>query len=176
MPDPIHEEALAQPLPGTILTVEREFDAPRKSVWMSWTDPEQVKLWWAPEGFTTSACRISLRIGGAFFVCMRSPDGRDFCNIAFYREIVAPERISASMSFADLQGNVVPATTYGMSSDFPQEMLLTVTFEEAGGKTKMTLTHVGIPPGDEMENAREGWNQSFDKLAAALAADKAGRG
>jgi len=175
MSDPAHEEALAPPAPGTILTMEREFDAPRKTVWMAWTDPEQVKLWWAPEGFTTPICRISLRIGGSFFVCMRSPDGRDFCNIAFYREIVAPERISCVMSFADLQGNVVPATTYGMSPDFPREQLLTVTFAESDGKTKMILSHAGIPPGDEMENAREGWSQSFDKLAAALAAQQAGR-
>ena len=175
MPDPLHEEALAPPSPDSILTIEREFAAPRKTVWMAWTDPEQVKLWWAPEGFTTPVCRISLRIGGSFFVCMRSPQGQDFCNIAFYREIIAPERISATISFADLQGNAVPAATYGMSPDFPLEMLMTVTFDEAGGKTKMTLTYAGVPPGKEMDNAREGWNQSFDKLAAALAAEQAGR-
>jgi len=159
-------------LPGSILTVEREFDAPRESVWMAWTDPEQVKLWWAPEGFTTPICRISLRVGGNFFVCMRSPDGRDFCNTSFFREIAVPERLVATMSFADVQGNVVPATSYGMSSDYPREMLLTVTFQESGGKTKLGLTHAGIPMGEEMDNAREGWNQSLDKLATVLAGMK----
>lgn len=172
MPDPLHEEALAAPPPGSILTIEREFDAPREAVWTAWTDPEQVMLWWAPEGFTTPVCRISLRVGGTFFVCMRSPDGRDYCNISFYREIAAPERLVATMSFADLKGNVVPAATYGMSPDFPLEMLLTVAFAESGGKTKMTLTHAGIPPGQEMDNALEGWNQSLDKLAKLLAAAK----
>ena len=39
---------------------------------------------------------------------------------------------------------MVPATQYGMSADFPLEMLVTVTFEEIGGKTKLTLSHIGI--------------------------------
>lgn len=170
--DPIHDEALTTPRPGSILTIERDLAAPRQKVWMAWTDPEQVKVWWAPEGFTTPVCRISLRVGGNFFVCMRSPDGQDFCNTSFYREIEAPERLVATMSFADVKGDVVPASTYGMSPDFPSEMLLTVTLAESGGKTKLTLTHAGIPEGQEMENARDGWNQSLDKLAALLAASK----
>jgi uncharacterized protein YndB with AHSA1/START domain len=43
-----------------------------------------------------------------------------------YREIIPQERIVFSDSFADEKGNVVPATQYGMSADFPLEMLVTV--------------------------------------------------
>ncbi|MGZ5454455.1 MAG: SRPBCC domain-containing protein [Candidatus Aminicenantales bacterium] len=46
-----------------------------------------------------------------------------------------------------------------------------MTFEESGGKTKLTLSHAGIPPGEDTENARQGWSQSFDKLADLLAAE-----
>ena len=59
-------------------------------------------------------------------------------NTGVYREIVEPERIACSDSFSDEKGNVVPAAYYGMSSDFPLEMLLTVTFEDHDGKTKFT--------------------------------------
>ena len=172
MTDPIHEESLAAPPPGSILTIERDFDAPRERVWLAWTDPDQVKVWWAPSGFTTPTCRISLRVGGEFFICMRSPDGRDFCNISFYREILAPERLVANMSFADVKGNVVGAAAYGMSPDYSREMLLTVTLAESGGKTRLSLSHAGIPTGEEMDNAREGWDQSLDKLASLLAGTK----
>jgi uncharacterized protein YndB with AHSA1/START domain len=55
-----------------------------------------------------------------------------------------------------------------MNADFPLELLVTVTFEEQGGKTKFTLKHVGLPPGEDFDNCRAGWNESFDKLAAAL--------
>jgi uncharacterized protein YndB with AHSA1/START domain len=63
---------------------------------------------------------------------------------------------------------VVPASHYGMPSDVPMEMLVTVTFEELGGKTRMTLKHVGIPEGEQSKMAEMGWNTSFDKLAKAL--------
>jgi hypothetical protein len=32
----------------------------------------------------------------------------------------------------------------------------------------MTLRHTGLPAGEMGEGANEGWNQSFDKLAAEL--------
>jgi hypothetical protein len=48
------------------------------------------------------------------------------------------------------------------------EILVTVTFEEHGGKTTLTLQHVGIPAGADRDGAYVGWNQSLDKLAQAL--------
>ncbi len=99
---------------------------------------------------------------------MRSPDGKDYWSTGIYREIVPLKRIVCADSFADEKGNVVPATHYGMPSDIPLEMLVTVTFEGLAGKTRMTLKHVGIPAGEESKMAEQGWNTSFDKLAEAL--------
>jgi len=76
-------------------------------------------------------------------------------------------KIVATDSFADEHGNVVPATYYGMSSDYPLELLVTVTFEDLGENTRLTLRHVGFPAG-EADLAKAGWDESFDKLAAAL--------
>jgi hypothetical protein len=55
-----------------------------------------------------------------------------------------------------------------MSADFQLEMLVTVTFEDLGEKTKLTLHHVGIPAGADRDGANIGWSQSLDKLAEAL--------
>lgn len=151
------------------LLITRTFDAQRELVWKAWTDPELVKRWWGPKGFTAPFCKIDLRVGGVFLYCMRSPDGKDYWGTGVYREIVKPERIVYTDSFADEKGNVVPATHYGMSADFPLKMLVTVTFEEREGKTKLTLHHVGIPSGADQDGARQGWNESFDKLAEHLA-------
>jgi uncharacterized protein YndB with AHSA1/START domain len=165
-------EALETPLPGTILVIEREFDASRERVWMAWTVPDLVKRWWGPKGFTVPFCRISLRVGGSLHYSMRSPEGKDYWGTGFYREIVPYERLVVTDSFADEKGNIVPGTVYGTGPDFPLELLLTVTFEEPRkGRTKLTLSHAGMPPGKDMEGAREGWNQSLDKLAAALDTD-----
>jgi len=98
---------------------------------------------------------------------MRSPEGQDYWSTGVYREIVESERIVYTHSFADEKGNVVPATHYSMSADFPLEMQLTVTFDAHEGKTKITLQHAGIPR-VMFELAQAGWNESFDKLAASL--------
>lgn len=150
------------------LVITYVFDAPRDRVFKAWTECEQVMRWWGPRGFTTPMCEIDLRVGGVIRNCMRSPEGRDYCSRGVYHEIVEPEKLVMTDSFADEQGNVVPATHYGMSIDFPLEMLVTATFEEVDGKTKLTLRHVGIPAGPDLEGARQGWSESFDKLAEYL--------
>jgi uncharacterized protein YndB with AHSA1/START domain len=150
------------------LFITRIFGSPRESVWKAWTDPDLMKRWWGPKGFTSPYCKIDLRVDGKFLYCMRSPEGKDYWSTGICREDIPQEKIVFSDSFADESGNVVPATHYGMSADFPLEMLVTVTFEKIGEKTKLTLCHVGIPAGADRDGANVGWNQSLDKLAEAL--------
>jgi len=157
----------------TDLVIERLFDAPREQVWKAWTEEEQVKKWWGPKGYTAPVSTIDLRVGGRYVSCMRGPglDGnvRDFWSTGSYKEIVPLRKIVCTDSFADEKGDVVPATHYGMSGDFPLEMLITVTFEEREGKTEMVLRHQGIPEGVMRDLTRQGWSESFDKLDASLA-------
>jgi len=151
------------------LIITRIFDAPRELVWKAWTDPERVKRWWGPKNFTAPVSKIDLRVGGTCLNCMRSPEGKDYWSTGVYREIVPLKRLVCTDSFADEKGNVVPASHYGMEGDWPLELLITVTFEETGGKTTMTLRHEGIPAGQMSELTEAGWNESFDKLAEELA-------
>lgn len=151
------------------LVITRVFDAPRELVWKAWTEPEHFMRWWGPKDYTSPVCRIELRVGGKYLWCMRSPEGQEYWSTGVYRELVPLERIVCTDSFSDAEGNVVPATHYGMSADFPLEMLITVIFEEYEGKTKLTLRHVGLPAGEMSDQTEDGWNESFDKLAESLA-------
>jgi uncharacterized protein YndB with AHSA1/START domain len=153
---------------GRDIVVTRVFDAPRALVWKAWTEPEHLKRWWGPRDFTSPVCRIDLRVGGTYLSSMRSPGGQTLYNTGVYREIVPLERLVYSDSFADEQGNVVPASHYGMDPDFPLELPVTVTFEDQDGKTKMTLRHAGLSVSKLNEMTVAGWNGSFDKLAASL--------
>ena len=153
----------------TGLAVTRVFAAPRELVFRAWTEPERLKRWWGPKGFTTPFCSIDLRPGGNFLYCMRSSEGRDHWGRGVYREIVVPERIVLAMSFADADGNVVPATYYGLSPDWPLETLLTVTFEEEAGKTRVSLRYEGVPPGTDRDESRQGWSESLERLGEYLA-------
>jgi uncharacterized protein YndB with AHSA1/START domain len=74
-------------------------------------------------------------------------------------------------SFADTEGNIVPASYYGLGPDFPMEMKITLTFKEQEGKTTLTLKHSDVKSLNEtdLNDMRQGWNESFDKLADVLA-------
>ena len=97
-----------------------------------------------------------------------SPDGKDLYSTGVYREIVPMEKIVCTDAFSDAEGNVVSASEYGMA-DLPEVLLVTFTFEDVDGKTKMTLRHEGIPAGEMYDMCIAGWNQSFDKLAVSIA-------
>jgi uncharacterized protein YndB with AHSA1/START domain len=151
------------------LVITRVFDAPRDLVFEAWTEPEHLRRWWGPKGFTTPVCRIDLRKGGAYLYCMRSPEGKDYWGKGVYREVVKPERIVCTDSFADEKGNTVSPKQYGMGPDWPAEALITVTFAERGGKTWFTLKHAPLKPGPERDMCQQGWNESLDKLDDYLA-------
>jgi uncharacterized protein YndB with AHSA1/START domain len=149
------------------LVITRIFDAPRELVWKAWTEPERFMRWWGPKDYTSPRCDIDLRVGGRYFACMRSPEGRDYYSTGEYREIIALERLVYTDNFADADGNIVAPSYYGMAGDY-DETLVTVTFEARDGKTAMTLTHAGLPAGDMRDMTGQGWNESLDKLAESL--------
>ena len=153
---------------GRELLLTRIFNAPRALVWKAWTDPKHVMRWWGPKPFTSPACAIDFRVGGKFLFCMRSPEGQDFWTLGVYREIVPNERIVYADYFSDEKGNIVPGSRYGLPGDWPSETIMTLTFEDHAGKTKMTLRHAGIPAGKPGEMIEAGWSTSLEKLAESL--------
>lgn len=149
------------------LVVTRVFDAPKERVWQAWTNPEYLKKWWGPKTYSCPECEIDLRIGGRFKNSMQGPDGKIIWGTGTYKEIVPNERLVFTDSFADEKGNIVPSEDYGMKG-MPLEMLVTVILEEEDGKTRMTMTHAGLPEGEHSVGANIGWNSSFDKMAELL--------
>jgi len=150
------------------IVISRVFNAPRELVFKAWTEPDHLKRWWAPKGCTTPVCRVDLRPGGVFHYCMRLPEGREIWGLGIYREIVEPERIVYTDSFADADGKPVLPSYYGMSASHPSETLVTVTFAELAGKTKLTLVHSIALSVEERGGAEQGWNQMLDRLAEEL--------
>lgn len=150
------------------LVITRVFDAPRELVWRAWTDPEHLMRWWGPKDFTSPVCKMDFRVGGKYLFCMRSPEGKDFWSTGTYKEIIPLEKIVASDSFADSEGNVIPASQLGMPGEWPLELEITTTFEDLGdGRTRLTVHQVGVPV-EMVEMSDMGWNQSLDKLAESL--------
>ncbi len=151
------------------LVIERVFDAPRDLVWKVWTEPEHIMRWWGPEHYTCPVAKVDLRVGGKYLYCMRDEQGKDNWSAGAYLEIVPPERMVVSDYFSDEHGNKVPASQFGLPGDWPDEMIVTVTFDELpGGKTKLTVRQAGMPI-EMQEMAGAGWGTSLEKMAEYLA-------
>ena len=156
--------------PAGEIVITRVFDAPRELLWRAWTDPEHLKRWWGPHGFTTPHFTVDLRPGGRLHFCMRSPEGQEIWARGVYQEIVEPERLVFTDSFSDPEGNIVPATHYGLDPDWPTEALVTVALVEQAGKTTLTLRHaVGSASAAMREGTQQGWSESFERLAEHVA-------
>lgn len=154
------------------IIIERTFNAPIQKVWNAWTDAGEIKKWWGPKDFTAPSVTIDFRAGGRYLNCMRgavSPDSppQDFWSGGEYKEIIPLQKIVSSDYFTDAQGNKISPKEVGMPGEWPDEMDVTVTFEDLGDETKITLVHEGHPE-EIYEMALMGWNQTLDKFAESL--------
>ncbi|MEZ4236327.1 MAG: SRPBCC family protein [Myxococcota bacterium] len=79
--------------PKLDLVLERSLDVPPALLWECWTSEEHVPHWFVPKPWTITACKIDLRLGGAFNTTMRSPEGQEFPNSGCFLEIVEGRRL-----------------------------------------------------------------------------------
>ena len=151
------------------VVIERIVDAPSSLVWQMWTDPEHFKAWYGPEGATIPVAKMDVRVGGTRLVCMevQTPNGpMRMWFTGEYREVIENERLIYTESMSDEHGEVSAPSDMGMPAGHPMTTEVRVELSDIGGRTKMVLTHVGIPrdsPG------AAGWEMALDKLAAYLA-------
>ena len=140
------------------LVITRVFDAPRDLVFRAWTEPDRAARWWGPQGFTTLSCEMDVRPCGAYRRCMRSPEGAVYCTRGVYRQIMPLERLVFTYAWEDAEGR--PG----------HETLVTVTFAEHGGKTKLTLHQAMFDTVESRDAHQGGWTSCFERFAEYLAA------
>jgi uncharacterized protein YndB with AHSA1/START domain len=152
------ENRIAAEASERTLVITRIFDAPRSLVFKAWTQPEHLARWWGPRGYATSVSEMDLRPGGAYRFRMQSPEGAVHWWHGLVREITPPERIVWSCIVDDTDGKSISAET-----------LLTVTFEDHGAKTRLTLHQAVFQTVTSRDAHRGGWNSAFDRLEELLA-------
>lgn len=153
--------------------IERDFDAPIKSVWDMWTDPELFKQWYGPMGMSVPVAEMNLEVGGQRKICMEMKSPERTMSMWFtgvYKEITPPTRLVYTESMCDADGVLIPPSSMGMPEGTPDVTEVIVELSDVDGKTRMTMVHVGVPEGSAGEG---GWNQAFDKLVALIDAAKA---
>ena len=142
-----------------VLMITRVFDAPLDLVWRAWTDPVELVKWHGPRGFTSTIEHSDFRPGGKYRIHMLGPEKDDHWLQGTHREIVPMERLSMTSYWADAKGDPVsPETT------------LTILFENANGKTKLTMHQAVFESVGARDGHNTGWNSTLDCLGEYLAA------
>jgi uncharacterized protein YndB with AHSA1/START domain len=142
------------------ITFTSILDQPRHRVFDAWTMPEHVRQWWGCEGSTVIFCEIDLRVGGAWRIVLRLPDGNEPRFKGEYREVQPNERLVYTECFDE--------PTFGSP-----EWLTTVAFEELDGKTRLTHTvkhkTAGARDGHLQAGMEAGTKHSIRRLAERAA-------
>lgn len=107
-------------------------------------------------------------MGGKTLNCIRSAEGQEIWSTGTYLEIVEGKHLLITDNFADKDGNIVPASTYGMFTDWPSDAKVDLTFEDLEGKTLLSLKHINVPIGEESDLTEQGWKEYLDRLEEYL--------
>jgi uncharacterized protein YndB with AHSA1/START domain len=137
--------------------LKRVFKAPRELVYRAFSDPEILRRWFGPRGWSLVTCEVDSRVGGGFRFVLRAPDGRQLGMHGAYRELSPPERSVHTEGF----------------DDFPGESTVTSTFNERNGETMFlaTIRYASKEIRDAVirSGMEHGAAESYDKLAELLA-------
>lgn len=140
------------------LVYRRTLAAGPAAVFDAYTLPEHVRRWWAPtsRNVTMVECTVDLRPGGTYrYVLARGTER--FAFSGRYVEISRPTRLVYTQAFE--------AMPLG-------EAVITVTFEDHGGRTVFTA-HERYPSKEALDAAlatgmESGAREAFDLLAALV--------
>jgi uncharacterized protein YndB with AHSA1/START domain len=151
------------------LRLSRIFHARRETVFKAWSTAEHVKRWFSPETYSAPDAKVEMRVGGAFEVCMRSPQGEEHWTRGVFSEVAPHSRLVIDMQTSDAAGR--PLFTARTEVDFADVL--------GGTKMDVLQTYVFIDPSTAapmVAGASEGWRTTLDKLETEVVRMQGGSG
>lgn len=142
----------------TSLQIDRTFDAPRDKVFQAFIDPDIVAKWYHPGPMRTVVHAWEPRPGGALHIAMIADEGEmkgENVSRGTFKEVEEGRKIVHTWKWDDMDAD-------------PNESLVTVTFEDADGGTKVTLVHEQLSGKESVESHTQGWVGCLENLATVL--------
>ena len=137
--------------------IDRTYAAAPDRVFAAFADVAAKAQWWGDPNDKDTPQEIDFRVGGTYRAMITSPARGENWFGGVYREIVENKRL---------------VFTFTWDNDGPSagvETLVTITFEEKGGKTVQTFHQRPFLNAERRDSHVGGWTSSFDKLAAYAA-------
>jgi uncharacterized protein YndB with AHSA1/START domain len=148
----------AQPL---AVTVSRTFTAACDLVFRAWSSADHLKRWFCPEGYTVPEANVEFRVGGAFDICMQSPQGQLHWTRGRYVEITPHTRLVIDMEPAGEDGKPLfrARTEVSFIADHGVTRL----------EVRQSYTLLEPMAASMIQGAPQGWSQTLDRLELEVA-------
>ena len=72
----------------------RKLNAPLEIVYQAFSNPEHLKKWWGPEGFTNTFHQFDLQPGGSWVLTMHGPEKGNYENKSVFKTVEPLKRIT----------------------------------------------------------------------------------
>ncbi|MDR7209666.1 SRPBCC domain-containing protein [Flavobacterium piscis] len=79
--------------PDREIVTTRIINEPRDVVYAAWSDPDHLKNWWGPKGFTNTFHEFDLRPGGKWSFMMHGPEKGNYLNECEFTIVEKPSLI-----------------------------------------------------------------------------------
>ena len=139
------------------LRLERLYDAAPEVVFDAFTDPDAQKELYAdaPDWIVEADC--DLRVGGRWTIAFGPPGG-------------TPARETNVFEVVDRPRRLVYASTMTMPDGSNVDTRMQVTFQEEGGRTRLTIVQSGFSTPGLRDEFAGGWAGILDGLGRVVAA------
>lgn len=86
--------AILSTTPNSEIVTTRVLNFPQELVFKAWSDPEHLKKWWGPKGFTNTFHEFDFREGGKWTFTMHGPEQGNYENDVEFIKIEQPNLIA----------------------------------------------------------------------------------
>jgi uncharacterized protein YndB with AHSA1/START domain len=124
------------------LIVRKTICASAERLFAAWTDPEELKVWWGPEGVKCVDAEVDLRVGGRYRIANQFPDGKIVWITGIFEAIERPRKLVYS---------------WAIEPEMDGAERVTVQFEASGNDTEVIVTHERIVNEQLRDIHQQGW-------------------
>jgi uncharacterized protein YndB with AHSA1/START domain len=137
------------------LTLTRALGAPRERVFRMLTDPAELVKWWGPRGIELLSADVDARVGGGYRFVMKPPEGPPFGLFGQFLSVDPAHGVSYTFQYEE-------------PTPDDRETVVTLTLEERGQETVVSLTHGTFATEERLALHRAGWSDSLDRLTTVI--------
>jgi len=145
--------AILSTTPDCEIVNTRVLHSPIDLVYRAWTEPDHLKVWWGPAGFTNTFHEFDFRVGGRWKFTMHGPEKGNYNNECEFIKIEKPTLVAWRRHSKPL-------------------FQVVATFEEVeAGKTKVVFKQLFETPEECMKlkpYVVDKNEENFDKLEVEL--------